>query len=476
MQFSKLRSKKVIEVDMLNGPIFWRIFAFSIPLILSSILQLLFNAADIIVVGRFAGSEALAAVGSTSALINLLINLFMGVSIGASVVMGRNVGAGRDQDASDTLHTAMTFSFIAGIIMVFLGYFASPPLLLMMGTPEEVLPLASLYMRTYFIGMPAFMIYNFGAALLRAIGDTKRPLYFLTIAGIVNLCFNLIFVIVFKLSVLGVAIATVISQYVSAFLIILSLRKSESYMRLYWDRLRIHSSKLLEMLKIGLPAGLQGAIFSISNVLIQSSVNSFGKIAMAGNTAASNLEGFVYVSMNAIYQASLSFTSQNFGAKQYKRIDKILAVSLLTVSIIGVSLGVLCYLAGNTLLSIYTSDPEVIKIGILRLGIIAIPYFFCGLMDVLCGSLRGLGYSFAPMLISLTGACILRVVWVFTIFNIYRTLPSLYISYPISWLLTAIMHMIFYIVIRQKKIKPLIKEQERNEQSIEALMSGQANE
>lgn len=470
MPFKSIQSRKIVEVDMLHGPIFWRIFAFSIPLILSSILQLLFNAADIIVVGRFAGSNALAAVGSTSALINLLINLFMGVSVGASVVMGRYVGAKEDKEASETLHTAMTFSFFAGIIMVFIGYFFSAPLLELMGTPPEVLSLSTLYMKIYFAGMPAFMIYNFGAALLRAIGDTKRPLYFLTIAGVINFCFNLLFVIGFKMSVDGVAIATVISQYVSAILIILSLLNSESYMRLHWDRLGISWHKLLQMLKIGLPAGLQGAIFSISNVLIQSSVNSFGKIAMAGNTAAANLEGFIYVSMNAIYQASLSFTSQNYGAKQYKRIDKILGVSLLTVSSIGLLLGSLCYLAGNSLLSIYTQDIEVVKIGVMRLGIVAIGYFFCGMMDVMCGTLRGLGYSFAPMIVSLTGACLLRVVWVLTIFKIFQTLPSLYISYPISWLLTAILHMIFYMYIRQKKICPLIKEQQKKEEEIERLM------
>lgn len=466
-------SKRVIEVDMLNGPLFSRILLFSIPLILSSILQLLFNAVDIIVVGRFAGSESLAAVGSTSALINLLVNLFIGVSIGASVVMGRHVGAQEDEEASKTLHTALCFAFFSGFLMILVGFFASAPLLSLMGTPDEVLPLAQLYMKAYFFGMPAFMIYNFGAALLRSVGDTRRPLYFLSLSGVINLVLNLIFVIFFKWGVLGVAVATVISQYVSAALILLSFLHSEGFLRLYWSKLGVDGTKLVQMLKIGLPAGLQGAIFSISNVLIQSSVNSFGKLTMAGNTASANLEGFIYVSMNAIYQACLSFTSQNIGAKNYHRIGRILRTSLGIVFLVGFSMGTLCYFFGPALLSIYTGDPEVVAVGVLRLGLIAIPYFFCGFMDVFCGSLRGLGYSFAPMLISLTGACVLRIVWVFTIFQMYRSLVSLYISYPISWALTASLHALFFMTVYRKKIRPLMREAAERDAALDRLVAGQ---
>lgn len=452
--------KKSYGMDMSQGPIFIKLIKFSVPLMLSGILQLLFNAADIIVVGRFTGSHALAAVGSTSSLINLLINLFIGISVGASVLLGRYCGARDYKNASETVHTAIYTAIWGGVIMLFAGVFLAEPLLELMGTPTDVIDLSVLYMRIYFVGMPAFMIYNFGAAILRAIGDTKRPLYFLTVAGIVNVVFNMMFVIVFKMGVAGVAIATVISQIISAGLILLCLVKSEGIIALNLKELRFYKDKVGKMLRIGLPAGLQGMIFNISNVLIQSSVNSFGSVVMAGNTAASNIEGFVYTSMNSVYQTSLSFTSQNMGAKQYHRVDRILIQCLMTVTVVGIVMGVGAFFLGDTLLGVYSSSQEVIDYGLIRLGIVSASYFLCGIMDVMVGSLRGMGYSIMPMMVSLTGACLFRVIWIFTIFQAEHTLLSLYISYPISWILTAGTHMICYMVVRKKAFKkePVLQE------------------
>lgn len=437
---------------MCHGPLFSKIIMFAIPLILSGVLQLLFNAADIVVVGRFTGSHALAAVGSTSSLINLLVNLFIGVSVGANVLLGRFCGAQDYKNASETVHTAIYIAIWGGVIMIFAGLILARPLLELMGTPMDVIDLSVLYMRIYFIGMPAFMIYNFGAAILRAVGDTKRPLYFLTVAGVVNVLFNLLFVIVFKMGVAGVALATIISETISAGLIILSLMQSDGILRLHLKEMKFHKDKVVGMLKIGLPAGLQGMIFNISNILIQSSVNSFGSVVMAGNTAASNIEGFVYTSMNAIYQTSLSFTSQNMGAKQYHRIDKILLQCLGVVTAVGLVLGVGAFLCGHTLLGIYSSSEDVITHGISRLSVVSASYFLCGIMDVMVGSLRGMGYSIMPMLVSLTGACLFRVIWIFTIFQMEHTLFSLYISYPISWILTFSAHVICYLVVRRKAL------------------------
>lgn len=446
------RLKRSYEMDMCHGPLFSKIIMFAIPLILSGVLQLLFNAADIVVVGRFTGSHALAAVGSTSSLINLLVNLFIGVSVGANVLLGKFCGAQDYKNASETVHTAIYIAIWGGVIMIFAGLILARPLLELMGTPMDVIDLSVLYMRIYFIGMPAFMIYNFGAAILRAVGDTKRPLYFLTVAGVVNVLFNLLFVIVFKMGVAGVALATIISETISAGLIILSLMQSDGILRLHLKEMKFHKDKVVGMLKIGLPAGLQGMIFNISNVLIQSSVNSFGSVVMAGNTAASNIEGFVYTSMNAIYQTSLSFTSQNMGAKQYHRIDKILLQCLGVVTAVGLVLGVGAFLCGHTLLGIYSSSEDVITHGISRLSVVSASYFLCGIMDVMVGSLRGMGYSIMPMLVSLTGACLFRVIWIFTIFQMEHTLFSLYISYPISWILTFSAHVICYLVVRRKAL------------------------
>lgn len=438
------------QVDMCNGPIFKKIIVFAIPLILSGCLQLLFNAADIIVVGRFSGSQALAAVGSTSALINLLVNLFIGISVGANVVLGKYIGAHDAENASKTVHTAIFISIVGGLFMIFVGYFLSKPLLELMATPEDVINLSVLYMRIYFVGMPVFMLYNFGAAILRSIGDTKRPLYFLLISGIINIIFNLIFVIVFKLGVAGVAMATVISEVISASLILLCLKHMDGPLHFELRDMHFHKDLAFKMLEVGLPAGLQGIIFSISNVLIQSSVNSFGSLVMAGNTAASNIEGFVYTSMNAVYQTSLSFTSQNFGAQKFDRIDKILLECLGVVLVVGLVLGQGAYIFGQQLLSIYSNNEKVIQYGIERLSVVSATYCLCGMMDTLVGSLRGVGYSILPMLVSLTGVCVLRVVWIFTVFKALHTQFSLYISYPISWTITIIAHVICFLIVRKK--------------------------
>lgn len=445
--------KKTNTIDMVNGPILSKVFIFAIPLIVSSVLQLLFNAADIVVVGQYSGSDSLAAVGATSSLINLLINMFVGVSIGASVVIGRYVGARNYDAVQDALHTSIHFALYSGIFMIFLGFFAARPLLELTGTPQEVINLSALYMRIYFVGMPGFMLYNFGAAILRSVGDTKRPLYFLSVAGVINVILNLIFVIKLNMGVAGVALATCVSQYVSAALIIYSLMHSDDFLRLHRKKIKMHKDIIKEMLRVGLPAGFQGIIFNISNVLIQSSVNSFGSLVMAGNTAAANIEGFVYVSMNAIYQTALSFTSQNMGAKKYERINKILLVCLGTVTVIGLVLGVGAYVAGDVLLSIYNRDPRVIQYGLNRLALVSAPYFLCGLMDVMVGSIRGMGYSIMPMIVSLTGACLFRVVWILTVFRSYHTTFMLYVSYPISWLLTFTIHVICYIVVSRKMLK-----------------------
>lgn len=435
---------------MCNGPLLGKILVFSIPLMLSGILQLLFNAADIIVVGRFAGSTALAAVGSTASLINLMINVFVGLSVGVNVLAARYYGAQKEKDIQDTVHTAIMMAILSGLFLVVLGESASKPMLTLMGTPDDVLDQAALYLRIYFFGMPVLMIYNFGAALLRAVGDTRRPLYFLFAAGAVNVVLNLFFVIQLGMGVDGVAWATVISECVSAGLIIRSLMKENGAMKLHLTKLRIVSGKLTQIVRVGLPAGMQGAIFSISNVLIQSSVNSFGSIAMAGNTASANIEGFVYTAMNAVYQTNLSFTSQNLGGRKYSRINRIMYICLAVVTVVGITLGITAVLAGDLLLGIYSSDAQVLRYGMLRLEIICGTYFLCGIMDCMVGSLRGLGYSVIPMFVSLTGACGFRVLWVFTVFAAYRSLDVLYLSYPVSWAITAIAHMITFRKIRRK--------------------------
>lgn len=432
------------RINMTEGNLLPKILLFTLPLMASSILQLLFNAADIIVVGKFAGSQALAAVSSTSALINLIINIFVGLSIGTNVLVARHIGANKQEEISKTVHTAMTLSIIGGILLSIFGVIAAKPLLQMMDSPVDIIDLSVLYLRIYFLGMTANLIYNYGAGILRAKGDTKRPLYFLAIAGVVNVVLNLILVIVFHMSVAGVAIATITSQFISAILIVICLMNEPGSMRLQFNHLRLDMPNLKEILKIGLPAGLQGCVFSLSNVMIQASVNSFGSVVVAGNGAAQNIEGFVYVGMNAFYQSCLTFTGQNLGANRIDRIKKTLMICLGLVTLTGLILGVGAWFFGESLLSIYADDPAVIAAGMVRLGYVSKTYFLCGIMDVMVGVLRGLGYSIIPMIVSLVGACGIRVLWLATIFQMNPTIETIYFSYPVSWIITVLAHFITY--------------------------------
>ncbi len=430
------------EIDMTSGPLLGKILVFLVPLILSSTLQLLFNAADIIVVGRYAGSEALAAVGSNTSLITLFTNIFIGLSIGANVVAAKYLGAGRDQDTSDTVHTSVAIAVLGGVFLLIIGVFFSGPMLRLMGTPDEIIGLAELYLKIYFCGMPAFLLYNFGAALLRAVGDTKRPLFYLLIAGFVNLVLNLFFVISCGMGVAGVGLATVMSQCISTFLVIRCLVKAEGAMKLNLKAVRINLDRMLEIVRVGVPAGLQGIVFSVSNVLIQSSINSFGAIAVAGNTAAANVEGFVYMAMNASYQACVSFTSQNYGARKPDRIIRVLVLCQITGVVTGLILGWPAWFFGEHLMGLYSSDSQVVAFGLRRMGIILTSYFLCEIMDVPVGTLRGMGYGLLPMTISLVGACLFRIIWIFTVFQVVHTPEVLYISYPISWIITAAAQML----------------------------------
>lgn len=438
------------ELDMCNGPVFKKILVFTLPIILSGILQLLYNAADMIVVGRFGSATSLAAVGSTGSLTHLFVNLFMGLSVGVSVAIAHEYGAGKLYDVHKTVHTAIALSIVSGAICSISGIIFSKKLLLLMGTPDDVIDKATLYMRVIFFGMLASMIYNFGSAILRATGDSKRPLYFLTISGFINVILNLIFVAIFKMDVFGVALSTVISQVLSAALVIISLVRMEGCCKLEFIKIRIHKEKLIIIVKIGIPAGIQSSLFSISNVLVQSSVNSFGSIVMAGNTAAANIESFTYSVMNSVYHAALTFTSQNYGANKYNRIKKVFFASMVIVTFMGVLFGGTTVLFSSKLLLLYTSDSSVIDIGVLRLSIICSMYLFCGFMEVLVGSLRGIGKSWTPMFVSILGVCGLRIVWIYTVFASIRTLKVLYLSYPVSWFFTAsVLAICFYYYLKK---------------------------
>lgn len=434
------------QINMTEGAIFGKLIQFSVPLILSSLLQLIFNAADIIVVGRFAGDNSLAAVGSTGSLINLLINLFMGLSVGTNVVAAHYFGAGRSKDLQDTVHTSILLSIYSGIILTVVGVIGSKYILILMQAPTEVLNLATLYLKIYFGGITATMIYNFGSAILRAKGDTKRPLYILFTAGVMNLILNLIFVICFKMDVAGVAWATVISQCFSAACVIIILIRETDDFHLNLKKLHINSHIFTKIVKIGLPAGFQGIMFSFSNVIIQSSVNSFGAITIAGNSAACNLEGFIYTSMNGFSQGSLTFCSQNLGARKTDRIRKVVWISQGCIIVIGAVLSGIFLLFGRSLLGIYSTSPDVIEAGMVRLWIIFTTYYLCGMMDGMANCIRGIGHSLMPVISSLCGACLFRIIWLFTIFQIpqFHTPFCIYITYPISWILTFVANVIFY--------------------------------
>lgn len=441
---------KQYEMDMCSGPILRKMLMFALPLMLSSILQLLFNAADIVVVGKFAGDNSLAAVGSNTALINLLTNLFIGLSIGANVVAARHYGAKAWDNLRRTVHTAMLLSMLSGALLLVLGVIGAEQMLIWMQTPEEVLPLATVYLRIYFLGMISTMVYNFGSALLRAVGDTKRPLYFLLCAGIINVILNLLFVIGFQMDVMGVAIATVISETVSALLVLRCLVKEKGGIHLELRAMRIDRKKMLQILRIGLPAGFQGVVFALSNVVIQSSVNIFGNIVVAGNSAAANLEGFVYMAMNAFYQTTLSFVSQNYGAGEQKRINRIVLLGEACVIVTGTLLGNMVVFFGNDLLQIYSNNPEVIAAGMVRLHYISMIYALCGIMDVMVGALRGIGYSIMPMIVSIVGVCVLRLIWLATVFQIpeFHKIETVYLSYPVTWILTSLVYIVFFVWIR----------------------------
>ena len=448
-------AKNKYEIDMVNGTIMPKLITFAIPLMLSGILQLLFNAVDIIVVGRFSGSQSLAAVGSTSSLINMLTNLFIGISLGANVLAARFYAAGKHKEMSETVHTSILTALISGVLMIFVGIFFSRPALELMDTPSDVIELATLYMRIYFVGMPFFMLYNYGAAILRAVGDTKRPLIFLVVSGVTNACLNLLLVIVFKMDVAGVAIATVISQMISCVLVLTCLYKTDAVYQFRFKKLRIKWEYLVQIFRIGIPAGIQSTLISFSNVLLQSSVNSFGSIAMAGYTAANNVLSFLYMGANSITQACMSFTSQNYGARKPKRMDKVLIDGLILQVVICLTLGVLAYVFGNQVSNIYTDDPNVIKCSVEILALTTVPYFLCGFMDTFPGVLRGMGRSTVPMILCLLGTVGVRILWIYCFFPHNRTLGYLFVSYPVSWIATIVMQLIYYIFIRKEVHKEL---------------------
>ena len=447
-------------MDMTQGRLLTQVLVFALPIMLSGILQLLFNAADTIVVGRFAGNEALAAVGSVGSLNNMIISLFIGLSVGANVLVARYTGSRNDRAVSDTVHTSVLLSLAGGVLLMIIGVALARPLLELMGSPEDVIDLAVLYVRIIFLGMPVQMLYNFCAAILRAVGDTQRPLYYLTIAGVVNVLLNLVFVILFHLSVAGVALATIISQAISALLVTRALLNMEGPTRLFLNRLRIHPGKLREIIRIGLPAGIQSSVFSLSNVVIQSSVNSFGSVVIAGNAASSNVGNFVYQAMNTFQQAITCFAGQNIGARKPRRIVSAMKVCMFWAVSFGLVLGLLSCVFGTQLLSLFSADPAVIAAGMERQIIVCAPYFLCGMMDVMTGALRGIGYSLLPMIVSILGACAFRLFWVFTVFAAYPTLPCLMLSYPVSWLLTFSVLLVIFLVLWNRSFVPQFTREE----------------
>ena len=433
--------------NMLQGPLFWSILSYTVPIILTSVLQLLFNAADLVVVGRFCGSISVAAVGATGSITNLLVNFFVGLSVGAGVTVAHALGSREDQVVHRTVHTALPTALISGLVLTVVGVTFADTFLGLMGTPDNVLALSSVYMKIYFAGITFTMVYNFCAAILRAVGDTKSPLIFLSAAGVINVALNLVFVTVLHMNVAGVALATAISQAISAIAVVIVLMKRTDACRLELKKMRFYRIQLFKMLRIGLPAGIQSSLFSISNVLIQSSVNSFGDIFMSGNAASGNIEGFLYVTMNSFHQTAVNFIGQNMGAQQYSRVKKILWVCLGSVGIVGLSLGLLMWTFGEQLLSIYITDSaQAITYGMIRMTYLALPYFLCGLMDVSTGALRGMGASFTPMVISVLGVCGIRIGWIMTIFRIpqFHTPQCLYISYAISWTVTFLIQMLAF--------------------------------
>ena len=435
---------------MCNGTIMDKLISFSIPLMLSGILQLMFNAVDIVVVGRFSGSQALAAVGSTTALINVFTNLFIGISLGANVLAARYYAAGKSKEMSETVHTAIALALVSGVVMAVIGVVFARGALEIMGTPDDVIGKSTLYMRIYFCGMPFFMMYNYGAAILRAVGDTKRPLIFLIVSGVINAVLNLFLVIVFHLDVAGVGIATVISQLVSCILVLRCLHHTKSSYQLHLKKLRIKSVYLKQIFEVGVPAGIQSTVINISNAMLQSSVNSFGSIAMAGYTASNNIFGFLYVSVNSFTQACMSFTSQNYGVKKLKRMDRVLIDCMILSVVVTLILGSSVYIFGPELLHIYSDQADVIKYGMEIFSYTTVTYFLCGLMDLFPGALRGMGYSTVPMILSIIGTVGIRIIWIYGLFPSHRSLTFLFLSYPASWIATIIMQVVCFWFVRKR--------------------------
>ena len=437
------------EIDMCNGTLMDKLISFSLPLMLSGILQLLFNAVDIIVVGRFTGSQALAAVGSTTALINIFTNLFIGISLGANVLAARFYASGNEKEMSETVHTSITLALISGLVMALAGVLLARFALNLMGTPNDVIDQSVLYMRIYFLGMPFFMLYNYGAAILREVVDTKRQLFFLEISCMNNEGMNILVVIVFRMGVAGVAIGTIVSQLISSILVLRCLYTSNTSYRLYFSKLGIKTQYLKQIFQVGIPAGIQSTVINLSNALLQSSVNSFGSVAMAGYTAANNIFGFLYMSVNAVTQSCMSFTSQNYGVKKLKRMDRVLLDCMILSVGVTLTLGCGAYFFGPELLKIYTSDADVIRCGVEVLAFTTVPYFCCGIMDLLPGALRGMGYSGVPMILSIIGTVGTRIVWIFGLFPAHRSLSFLFISYPVSWILTILMQAVCFCFVRK---------------------------
>ncbi len=452
------KSSRIREVDMTKGKIFPKIIKFAVPLMLTGILQLLFNAADMIVVGRFVGDVALAAVGATSNIVNLLVNLFMGLAVGAGIVMAKHYGAKKQSDAQELVHTAMPISLILGVAVMIIGFLSAKPLLVLLKTPENCLPLSNLYLSIYFFGTPFLMVYNFGAAIFRAVGDTVRPLIYLTIGGVLNVIVNLISVIVLDMGVAGVAYATITSQGVSAVLVVISMLKEKGYARYQIRKSKIKRKPLFDILRLGVPSGVQNSMFSISNSLIQSTINAFGEIVLAANTASQGLEGFIFVIMNSISATASTAVGQNYGAGDIKRIKE--SVIKCIISSLAFSLGIsfLIYLLRIPLLSLYTTSSEAIEIACQRLGIIVASYFSFGVLDVLCQSMRGMGRSITPMLLILIGTCVFRVAWIYLIFPFDPVYTNVILSYSVSWIITLIFSIFAFLIIYKKCKKQITKE------------------
>lgn len=440
--------------SMLEGPLISGMMLYTIPIMLTGILQLLFNATDMMIVGQFRGSESVAAVGATTALTNLIVNLFMGMSIGTGVTVAHGIGGRQHMAIHKTVHTTLPLALVSGVILTILGVTFSGSFLEMMGTTEDILPLATVYMQIYFGGITFTMVYNFCAAILRSAGDTKSPLIFLFIAGGSNVALNVIFITVFGMGVDGVALATVISQAISATLVVIALMRRNDSCKLELKKIRFYGSQLKKIISIGLPAGIQGSLFSFSNVLIASSVNSIGSMAMAGHSAAGNLDGFVYTIQNAFMQTTVNYVGQNAGAHNFNRIKKIVLSCSVMVTICGLISGFAMWIFGEPLLSIYlpdASDVKAIEYGMDRLFMVGVPYFLCGLMEISTGALRGIGSSTMPMALSLAGVCGLRIIWVMTAFKAFPTLDCLYFSYPVSWTITAVAQFVCFVFIFRKK-------------------------